>query len=181
MKKIFLGIILMIILMIVFGIYVLVKDNPDFAPYTRKEYDIAYDINSDIYNLSEIKREITNIAEKYEKGIKLTCITYYLENKDNGTIEFKLFKSDCNGKNKACSIIIKMNVATKKTTDIIYEKGHGKRISGYSDEINNRLDENILSNYINNNDENIIITVTNFQIKKIYQKLEGSRMNPLKL
>lgn len=140
--------------------------NPDFAPYTAKSFDTVYDIKSDIYNLSEIKKEMTEIAQKYEEDIKLTYIRYDLENKENGTVRFEFYKPNPNGKNEATIIVIKLDLQTKRTTKISYEKGHGKRVTGYSSEIVNRLDEYILD-YIDDNEENISVIVTNSSIDKI--------------
>ena len=172
MKKFFIvigiAIIIFLLLLPIIGIYIMVKDNPDFAPYKSKKYNIDYDIKSDIYNLSEIKDEMTSIANKYEKGIKLTSIEYKIENKDNGTVRFGFYKSDYNGKNKACSILIEADILTKKVTNILYDNGHGKRISGWSNEIVTNLDKNI-ADYIEDTDNNIIITITDFEISKIYE------------
>lgn len=172
MKKVFIGIgitIIILLLLVIVGIYMIIKDNPDFAPYKSKKYNIDYDIKSDIYNLSEIKDEMTSLANKYEKEIKLTRIEYEIENKDNGTARFEFYKSDYNGKNKACSILIEADILTKKVKNILYEKGHGKRISGYSNEIVTNLDKNILE-YIDDEEKNITITITNYGIEKYDKK-----------
>lgn len=166
LKKIIIGfliIILIIFLLLVALIFLIIKDNPDFAPYTEKEYDTVYEITSDIYDLPEIKNEMTNIAQKYEQDIKLTEIKYYLENKDNGTVTFIFYKS-FPPENKACSISIDMDIATKKTQHILYEKGHGKRISGCEYEIVKPLNTD-MSPYINDAN-NIFIHITNFGVSK---------------
>lgn len=59
-------IIITIILVLIIGTYMILIQNPDFAPYTAKSFDEVYEIKSDIYNLSEIKSEMTEIAQKYE-------------------------------------------------------------------------------------------------------------------
>lgn len=164
LKKIiisFLIIILIIFLLLVALIFLIIKDNPDFAPYTEKEYDTVYEITSDIYDLPEIKNEMTNIAQKYEQDIKLTEIKYYLENKDNGTVTFIFYKT-FPPENKACSISIDMDIATKKTNHILYKKGHGKRISGCEYEITKPLSTD-MSTYINDANK-IFIHITNFGI-----------------
>lgn len=169
MKKVIIGIgitIIIVVLLLLIGIYILVKDNPDFAPYISRKYDKEYTIKSDIYDLKKIKDEMTKIAQKYEKEIKLTYIEYDLESIDKGTVEFQFYKGDYNGKNKACLITIKVDVETKKTVEISYIKGHGKRVGGYSVEIVNKLNENVLE-YIQDEDKNISIIVTNFDIKKL--------------
>lgn len=47
---------------------------------------------------------------------------------------------------------------------IEYGKGHGKRIMGYSDELNTHLDDNVLD-YTHGIHEHIKIFVTNFGIE----------------
>ena len=140
--------------------------NPDFAPYTVKSFDEVYEIKSDIYNLSEIKSEMTEIAQKYEEDIKLTYIRYDLEKNENGKVRFEFYRPNPKGKNEATIIVIKVDLQTRKTIKISYEKGHGKRVTGYSNEIVNRLDEYILD-YIDDNEENISVIVTNSSIDKI--------------
>ena len=140
--------------------------NPDFAPYTAKSFDEVYEIKSDIYNLSEIKSEMTEIAQKYEEDIKLTYIRYDLEKNEKGTVRFEFYRPNPKGKNEATIIVIKVDLQTRKTIKISYEKGHGKRVIGYSNEIVNRLDEYILD-YIDDNEENISVIVTNSSIDKI--------------
>ena len=109
-------IIIITILILGMGIYMILIQNPDFVSYTAKSFDTIYEIKSDIYNLSQIKNEMTEIAQKYEKDIKLTYIRYDLENKDNGTVRFEFYKSNPNGKNEAIVIVIKLDLKTKKTT-----------------------------------------------------------------
>ena len=77
------SIIMLIVFIIILGtvLYIFIgdNDNDDFAPYISKEYDEVYDIQSDIYNLTEIKSELTEIAQKYEEGLKLTFAQYDIE------------------------------------------------------------------------------------------------------
>lgn len=165
-KKIIIGFfitVLIIIFLFAFLIFLLVKDNPDFAPYAEKEYDTVYKISSDIYDLPSIKNEMTNIAQKYENNIKLTEIYYNLENKDTGTVSFSFYKT-FPPENKSCSISIDLDIATKKTQHISYRKGHGKRISGYKNEILEPLNTD-MSLYIDD-DNNVAIWINNFGISK---------------
>lgn len=165
MKKIIL-IITIILLMLLLGIFMLIRENPDFAPYTQKAFDKVYNIESDVYDLVAIKNETTKIAQNYENDIRLTYIRYDIENAGNSQAIFQFYKADSNGKNQACIINITVDLNTKQTTNITYEKGHGKRVTGYSDEINDMLNENILD-YIDETTENISIIVTNSDISKI--------------
>ena len=160
-KKI--SIIMLIVFIIILGtvLYVFIgdNDNDDFAPYISKEYDEVYDIQSDIYNLTEIKSELTEIAQKYEEGLKLTFAQYDIE-ENSKKAEFQFYRNDYDGQNIACLLTINVDIEAKKTTKIKYEKGHGKRVNGYSNEINS-LEK--ISDYINPN-ESIKITVTSQDI-----------------
>ena len=172
-KKI--SIIVLIVFIIILGIilYMFVgdTDNDDFAPYINKEYYEVYDIQSDIYNLTEIKSELTKIAQKYEEGLKLTFAQYDIE-ENNKKAEFQFYKNTYNGENLACLLTINVDIDAKKTTKIKYEKGHVKRVTGYSNEINS-LEK--ISDYINPN-ENIKITVTSQDITlyKDGQKIDNN-------
>lgn len=158
-KKITITIIVIFIIILSISFYNFIANNDDFAPYISKEYDKVYDIHSDIYNLVEIKSELTEIVQDYEEGLKLTFAQYDIE-ESNKKAEFQFYKDDYNGQNKACLLIINIDIDAKKITKIKYEKGHRKRVTGYSNEIN--TSENI-SDYINQN-ENIKITITNQDI-----------------
>lgn len=142
-----------------------IKDNDDWAPYTLKTYNDKYIIEADIYNLRDIKKEITEIANKYAKETKLTYIEYNFEKENKGTVNFEFFKNDKFQKSTVHRITIKLNIETKEVTAIIYEKGHGKRINGYTSEIIDTLDENI-SDYIDSKLENYRIIVRNQEIRK---------------
>ena len=169
------SIIMLIVFIIILGtvLYIFIgdNDNDDFAPYISKEYDEVYDIQSDIYNLTEIKSELTEIAQKYEEGLKLTFAQYDIE-ENNKKAEFQFYKNTYNGENLACLLTINVDIDAKKTTKIKYEKGHVKRVTGYSNEINS-LEK--ISDYINPN-ENIKITVTSQDITlyKDGQKIDNN-------
>ena len=66
--------------------------------------------------------------------------------------------------------IINIDIDAKKTTKIKYEKGHGKRVSGYSNEIST-LEK--VSDYINSNESiKIIVTSEDITLYKDEQKIE---------
>ena len=170
-KKI--SIIVLIVFIIILGIILYMflgdTDNDDFAPYINKEYDKVYDIHSDIYDLSEIKRELTEIAQEYEEGLKLTFAQYDIE-ESNKKAQFQFYKNNYDGQNKACLLTINIDIDENKTTKIKYEKGHGKRVNGYSNEINS-LEK--ISDYINPNENTkIIVTSEEITIYKNGQKIE---------
>ena len=158
-KKIVSIIVVAFIIVISLIVYNFIINNEDFAPYTNEEYNESYDITSDIYDVTVVKYELTPIVEKYEEGVKLTYAQYDIE-ENSKTAEFQFYKDDYNGKNMACIITAIVDIDAKKITKIKYEKGNGKRVSGYSTEIN--ISEN-LSDYINPK-ENIQITIRNQDI-----------------
>lgn len=166
MKKIFIGIAITIastIIIILIAFYIIVKNNPDFAPYIAETYNTEYTIHSDIYKISEIKKEMTKIAQEYEEGIKLTQIEYNFENIKEGKTTFSFYRENY-GENKACRVDIIVNMTSRKVTEINYYKGHGKRISGYLEEINNNMDVNVLD-YIPEKNLKVTIKITNYGIE----------------
>lgn len=167
MKKKILNIFFTIILIVVscliaYIIYNLIENNDDWAPYTEKEFETTYNISSDVFNLFQLKAETTDIAQIYEKDIKLTKAEYYLENNNNGLITLEFYR-DFPPKNKACSIEMKIDIATKKVYSIRYRKGHGKRINGYENEIIDTFDTDILS-YLSSDNQKISVMVTNSSV-----------------
>lgn len=138
-----------------------IKDNDDWAPYTIKTYNDKYTIQSNIYELQDVKKEITEIVNKYKNGLKLTYIQYNFEKENEGTIKFEFFKNDEYQKSTVHKFTIVANMETKEIDTIVYEKGHGKRINPYSNEIN--LNENIL-NYKINGVERFKITIINNKV-----------------
>lgn len=153
-----------IIVILIIGLITLdsaIKDNDDWAPYTKKSYNDKYTIQSNIYELQDIKKEITEIANKYKKGLKLTYIQYNFESENNGTVKFEFFKNDEYQKSTVHKITIVANIETKEISTIVYEKGHGKRLNSYTKEIT--LSENIL-NYKINGSESFYITVMNNKV-----------------
>lgn len=159
--------VLIIIVSIFF--YSLIENNDDFAPYECKEYNKDYELGTDVYDLSKIKNELTNIAQEYEKGLKLTFIQYDIK-ENNKTATFQFYKDDYNGKNKACLLTMNIDIDKNKMTKIKYEKGNGKRVTGYSNEINS-LEK--ISDYINLNENiKIIIAGEDITLYKDGQKIK---------
>ena len=115
--------VLIIIVSIFF--YSLIENNDDFAPYECKEYNKDYELGTDVYDLSKIKNELTNIAQEYEKGLKLTFVQYDI-NENSKTATFQFYKDDYNGKNKSCLLTMNIDIDKNKMTKIKYEKGRMK-------------------------------------------------------
>ena len=127
MKKKVLIIVIVIFIIIVSIIFnYCIENSDDFAPYISEEYNKVYDIQSDIYNLVEIKSELTEIAQEYEEGLKLTFIQYDID-ESTKKAEFQFYKDDYAGENKACLLTINVDIDSKKTTKIKYEKGTRKK------------------------------------------------------
>ena len=165
------SIIIIVILIIIVSIifYKYIENNDDFAPYISEEYNKVYDINSDIYNLVEIKSELTEIAQEYEEGLKLTFAQYDID-ESTKKAEFQFYKNDYDGQNKACLLTINIDIDAKKTPKIKYEKGNAKRVNGYSNEINS-LEK--ISDYINPNETiKIIVTSQDITLYKDGQQIE---------
>ena len=110
-----------------YAIFNWIENNDDWAPYTEKKFDTSYDISSDIFNLSQLKAEMTNIAQNYEKSVKLTKGEYYLEDDTNGLITFEFYR-DFLPNNKSCTIEMKLDIATKKVYNIVIEKDMEKQL-----------------------------------------------------
>lgn len=149
-------------LFIAYAIFNWIENDDDWAPYTEKEFDTTYNISSDVFNLSQLKEEATDIAQIYEKDVKLTEAEYYLEDTNNGLIILEFYK-DFPPKNKACRIEMKLDIVTKKIYSIRYIKGHGKGVSGFENEIVDTLDTDILP-YLSNDDQKVYVMVTNFGV-----------------
>ena len=95
-EKIAIIIAIFIIIVSIF-FYNLIENNDDFAPYECKEYDKDYNLCTDVYDLLEIKSELTDIAQEYEKGLKLTFIQYDIkENKLNINLSWDILNGATN-------------------------------------------------------------------------------------
>ena len=168
-KKVLIIVIVIFIIIVSIILNYCIENSDDFAPYISEEYNKVYDIQSDIYNLVEIKSELTEIAQEYEEGLKLTFIQYDID-ESTKKAEFQFYKDDYDGENKACLLTINIDIDSKKTTKIKYEKGHGKRVSGHSNEIQS-LEK--ISDYINPNESiKIIVTSEDITLYKDGQQIE---------
>lgn len=170
-KKVLITVIVIFIIIISIIFNYCIENSDDFAPHISEEYNKVYDIHSDIYNLVEIKSELTEIAQEYEEGLKLTFIQYDID-ESTKKAEFQFYKDDYDEENKACLLTIDIDIDSKKTTKIKYEKGHGKRVNGHSNEIQS-LEK--ISDYINPNESiKIIVTSEDITLYKNGQKIEKS-------
>mgnify|MGYP001195568648 FL=1 len=169
MKEKIAVIIAIFIIIVSIFFYNLIENNDDFAPYEYKEYDKDYNLCTDVYDLLEIKSELTDIAQEYGKGLKLTFIQYDIK-ENSKTAIFQFYKDDYNGKNKACLLTMNIDIDKNEITKIKYEKGNKKRVTGYSNEISS-LEK--ISDYINLNESiKIIVTSEDITLYKNGQKIE---------
>ena len=115
MKEKIAVIIAIFIIIVSIFFYNLIENNDDFAPYEYKEYDKDYNLCTDVYDLLEIKSELTDIAQEYEKGLKLTFIQYDIK-ENSKTAIFQFYKDDYNGKNKACLLTMNIDIDKNEIT-----------------------------------------------------------------
>lgn len=128
-KKIFVGLLLLVVIILIsFLIYIFFfYDSDDFYPHTEKEYYTDYSLSSDLLNLSQLKTETTQVAQTYESGLVLTEIHYFFYDKNNGVIILDFYKG-FSGKNKVCTLELKIDILTKKVYYVLYQNGHGKSL-----------------------------------------------------
>ena len=127
-KKIFICFLLLVVIFFnIFLAYIFFYDSDDFYPHTEKEYYTNYSLSSDLLDLSQLKIETTQIAQTYESGLVLTEITYFFYDKNNGIIILNFYKG-FSGKNKVCTLELKIDILTKKVYYVLYQNGHGKSL-----------------------------------------------------
>lgn len=162
-KKIFIWLLLLVVISLIFFlIYIFFYDSDDFYPHTEKEYYTDYSLSSDLLNLSQLKTETTQIAQTYESGFVLTKIDYLFSDKNNGVIILDFYKG-FPGKNKVCTLELKIDILTKKVYYVLYQKGHGKSLAWNGNEITADLQSDLLT-YIDSYQQNFSITILNNQI-----------------
>ena len=162
-KKIFICFLLLVVIFFnIFLAYIFFYDSDDFYPHTEKEYYTDYSLSSDLLNLSQLKTETTQIAQTYESGLVLTEINYFFYDKNNGIIILNFYKR-FPGKNKVCTLELKIDILTKKVYYVLYQKGHGKSLAWNDNEITADLQTDLLT-YMDNYQQNFSITILNNQI-----------------
>lgn len=127
-KKVFICFLLLVVIFFnIFLAYIFFYDSDDFYPHTEKDDYTDYSLSSDLLNLSQLKTETTQIAQTYESGLVLTEIHYFFYDKNNGIIILNFYKG-FPGKNKVCTLELKIDILTKKVYYVLYQKGHGKSL-----------------------------------------------------
>ena len=102
------------------------------------------------------------IAQTYESGLVLTEINYFFYDKNNGIIILNFYKG-FPGKNKVCTLELKIDILTKKVYYVLYQKGHGKSLAWNDNEITADLQTDLLT-YMDSYQQNFSITILNNQI-----------------
>ena len=165
-KKIFIWLLLLVVISLIFFlIYIFFYDSDDFYPHTEKKYYTDYSLSSDLLNLSQLKTETTQIAQTYESGFVLTKIDYLFSDKNNGVIILDFYKG-FPGKNKVCTLELKIDILTKKVYYVLYQKGHGKSLAWNDNEIIADLQTDLLT-YIDSYQQNFSINILNNRISAI--------------
>ena len=67
------------------------------------------------------------------------------------------------GKNKVCTLELKIDILTKKVYYVLYQKGHGKSLAWNDNEITADLQTDLLT-YMDSYQQNFSITILNNQI-----------------
>lgn len=162
-KKVFICFLLLVVIFFnIFLAYIFFYDSDDFYPHTEKAYYTDYSLSSDLLNLSQLKTETTKIAQTYESGLVLTKIDYLFSDKNNGIIILDFYKG-FPGKNKVCTLELKIDIFTKKVYYVLYQKGHGKSLAWNENEITADLQADLLT-YIDSYQQNFSINIFNNQI-----------------
>ncbi|MFT9497626.1 hypothetical protein [Anaerosolibacter sp.] len=148
-KNVFLLIILVAIMPNIVGC-----EDDDFAPYTKYEKELDVSIGSYPTSIDDVTDEVTQIAQAYQDGVKLTNAKVVLEgsaqiDSGKGIILFDFYKEH-ETKNQITRVLLEYSMITNKVDKIKFEQGHGKRVGGYSNPINKELGKMPFSELINN-------------------------------
>lgn len=144
---------LVTIILVCIGMIAFVGCNDDdFAPYKNYQKSLDVNINSHLASIDDITNDVTKIAHKYHDRVILSNVVIVLNgseqiNSGKGTIVFGFYKEH-ETKNQRTKVLLNYDMATEKIIKMQFEQGHGKRVDGYSDPINNELIEIPISELI---------------------------------
>ena len=125
----------------------------DWEPYTNVNYDINYQLNGDIFQLSEIESELFSLVCEYDDNVKLTYAEFEFKTKNYGVAEFEFFREYKIGtKYYGVLITLYANLYTKTVYKLNYKEGRGNVVRGNISRIG-RADENAYDIYISGLDE----------------------------
>ena len=125
----------------------------DWAPHTNVNYDINYQLNGDIFQLSEIESELFSLVCEYDDNVKLTYAEFEFKTKNYGVAKFEFFREYKIGtKYYGVLITLYADINNKTVYRLNYEEGIGKRVRGYINNIK-RADENAYDIYVSGLEE----------------------------
>ena len=120
----------------------------DWEPYTNVNYDINYQLNGDIFQLSEIESELFSLVCEYDDNVKLTYAEFEFKTKNYGVAEFEFFREYKIGtKYYGVLITLYANLYTKTVYKLNYEEGRGNVVRGNISRIG-RADDNAYDVYV---------------------------------
>lgn len=134
-----------------FILLLLTSCTDDWMPYENTEYCINYEVEGDIFLISEIESELLELVAEYDDDVKLTFVQYQFESETSGTVEFQFFRDyETNGKYYSVLITLFANIDDNIIYKVNYEEGTSKRVTGYRNAIirNNENAYNIYSSYL---------------------------------
>ncbi len=135
--------ILLICVMLALAAALCTSCDGDVLPYKSMKYDLDYSIAGNIFLITDIEDEITNLARKYNDDVILTQVIYSFESAATGNVTFKFCKEYIeNGKYREVLITMYADMDSGVIYEANYEEGSSKRVMpGYLNQIN-RKDEN---------------------------------------
>ena len=119
-----------------FILLLLTSCTDDWMPYENTEYCINYEVEGDIFLISEIESELLELVAEYDDDVKLTFVQYQFESETSGTVEFQFFRDyETNGKYYSVLITLFANIDDNIIYKVNYEEGTSKRVTGYRNAI----------------------------------------------
>lgn len=138
-------------LILFFILFLITSCTDDWMPYENTEYGINYEVEGDIFLISEIESELLELVSEYDDNVKLTFVQYQFESETSGTVEFQFFRDyETNGKYYSVLITLFANIDDSIIYKVNYEEGISKRVNGYRNPIirNNENAYDIYSLYL---------------------------------
>ncbi len=121
----------------------------DVLPYKSVKYDLDYSIAGNIFLITDIEDEITNLVREYNDDVILTQVIYSFESAATGNVTFKFCKEYIeNGKYREVLITMYADMDSGVIYEANYEEGSSKRVMPeYLNQID-RKDEDAQEIYI---------------------------------
>lgn len=120
-------------------------DNDDFTSYERNSYDISKSITGNVFIISDVEEELTNIATDYIDEAELAYVEYHFFNDATGYAMFNFVKNyEKAGTGYTASLDIYVDIYAKNAYEVSSVDGISKRVMGNPG----------ASSYIGNKEEN---------------------------